>query len=84
MTNILHTKYCIDTSIKYVLMVVLICSFQYAIKTIRKNRINSGADLTRIRREIEIMTRLGHPHIISVQEGRSKSKIKEVACGATK
>lgn len=39
-----------------------------AIKSIKKNKINSDADLIRIRREIEIMSSLSHPHIIQVYE----------------
>ncbi|KAK2183203.1 hypothetical protein NP493_320g01048 [Ridgeia piscesae] len=41
---------------------------QYAIKSIRKKKIATKQDLGRIRREIEIMSTLGHPHIISVYE----------------
>ena len=47
-------------------------SLQYAIKSIRKNKINSEHDLSRIRREIEIMATLSHPHIITVHEGELK------------
>ena len=43
---------------------------QYAIKTIKKQKIDNEQDLTRIRREIEIMATLSHPHITSVYEGK--------------
>ncbi|XP_015740520.1 NUAK family SNF1-like kinase 2 isoform X2 [Coturnix japonica] len=39
-----------------------------AIKSIRKDRIKDEQDLIHIRREIEIMSSLNHPHIISVHE----------------
>ena len=52
--------------------------FQYAIKSIRKSQIETSQDLARIRREmarirreIEIMSSLNHPHIISVYEGET-------------
>lgn len=41
---------------------------EYAIKTIKKQKIDNEQDLTRIRREIEIMATLSHPHITSVYE----------------
>ncbi|ELU03128.1 hypothetical protein CAPTEDRAFT_112307, partial [Capitella teleta] len=39
---------------------------KYAIKSIKKKQI--GSDLGRVRREIEIMSSLSHPHIISIYE----------------
>lgn len=39
-----------------------------AIKSIRKDRIKDEQDLIHIRREIEIMSSLNHPHIIAVHE----------------
>ncbi|XP_064605467.1 NUAK family SNF1-like kinase 1 isoform X2 [Liolophura sinensis] len=39
-----------------------------AIKYIRKNKIQDDQDLNRIRREIKVMTKLKHPHIINVRE----------------
>lgn len=42
---------------------------QVAIKSIRKDRIKDEQDLIHIRREIEIMSSLNHPHIIAVHEG---------------
>ncbi|XP_066480599.1 NUAK family SNF1-like kinase 2 [Tiliqua scincoides] len=39
-----------------------------AIKSIRKDKIKDEQDLVHIRREIEIMSSLNHPHIISVHE----------------
>ncbi|NXS34182.1 NUAK2 kinase, partial [Pomatostomus ruficeps] len=39
-----------------------------AIKSIRKDRIKDEQDLVHIRREIEIMSSLNHPHIIAVHE----------------
>ncbi|KAM6114520.1 NUAK family SNF1-like kinase 2 [Phoenicopterus ruber ruber] len=47
-----------------------------AIKSIRKDKIKDEQDLVHIRREIEIMSSLNHPHIISVHEVfESSSKI---------
>ncbi|KAM6219849.1 NUAK family SNF1-like kinase 2 isoform 2-T2 [Rhynchocyon petersi] len=40
-----------------------------AIKSIRKDRIKDEQDLMHIRREIEIMSSLNHPHIIAIHEG---------------
>ena len=42
---------------------------QYAIKSIRKNKIETEQDLIRVRREIEIMATLNHPNITMVHEG---------------
>lgn len=39
-----------------------------AIKSIRKEKIRDEQDLMHIRREIEIMSSLAHPHIISIYE----------------
>ncbi|XP_049714391.1 NUAK family SNF1-like kinase 2 isoform X2 [Elephas maximus indicus] len=41
---------------------------QVAIKSIRKDRIKDEQDLMHIRREIEIMSSLNHPHIIAIHE----------------
>ncbi|KAF7269581.1 hypothetical protein GWI33_017362 [Rhynchophorus ferrugineus] len=41
---------------------------EVAIKTIKKSKIESGADLIRIRREIQIMTSVQHPNIIHIYE----------------
>lgn len=40
-----------------------------AIKTIKKSKIESEADLVRIRREIQIMSSVQHPNIIHIYEG---------------
>lgn len=40
-----------------------------AIKSIRKEKIKDEQDLVHIRREIEIMSTLCHPHIITIYEG---------------
>ncbi len=40
-----------------------------AIKTIKKSKIKTEADLVRIRREIQIMSSVHHPHIIHIYEG---------------
>ena len=42
-----------------------------AIKTIKKSKIETEADLIRIRREIQIMSSVQHPNIIHIYEGRS-------------
>lgn len=42
---------------------------QVAIKTIKKSKIESDQDLVRIRREIQIMSSIQHPHIIHIYEG---------------
>ncbi|KAL1116821.1 hypothetical protein AAG570_005291 [Ranatra chinensis] len=41
---------------------------EVAIKTIKKCKIETEADLIRIRREIQIMSSLRHPHIIHIYE----------------
>lgn len=46
----------------------ILCS-QVAIKSIRKDKIKDEQDLLHIRREIEIMSSLNHPHIIAIHEG---------------
>ena len=42
---------------------------QVAIKTIKKAKIETEQDLVRIRREIQIMSSVTHPHIIHIFEG---------------
>ena len=44
-------------------------SFQVAIKSIAKQKINNEQDMTRIRREIEIMASLKHKYIVQILEG---------------
>ena len=44
-------------------------SFKVAIKTIKKSKIETEADLIRIRREIQIMSSVQHPNIIHIYEG---------------
>lgn len=41
---------------------------QVAIKTIKKSKIESEQDLVRIRREIQIMSSIQHPHIVHIFE----------------
>lgn len=43
---------------------------EVAIKTIKKSKIESDADLIRIRREIQIMSSVQHPNIIHIYEGK--------------
>ena len=43
---------------------------QVAIKTIKKSKIETEADLVRIRREIQIMSSVQHPNIIHIYEGK--------------
>lgn len=51
---------------------------EVAIKTIKKSKIESEADLVRIRREIQIMSSVQHPNIIHIYEGKFwKSRSKE-------
>lgn len=49
--------------------------FQVAIKSIRKEKIKDDQDLLHIRREIEIMSTLCHPHIITIYEGNGSPKV---------
>lgn len=42
---------------------------EVAIKTIKKSKIETEADLIRIRREIQIMSSVQHPNIIHIYEG---------------
>ena len=44
---------------------------EVAIKTIKKSKIESEADLIRIRREIQIMSSVQHPNIIHIYEGNA-------------
>ncbi|MEQ2171322.1 hypothetical protein GOODEAATRI_009521, partial [Goodea atripinnis] len=44
-----------------------------AIKSIRKEKIKDEQDMVHIRREIEIMSSLRHPHIISIYEATSNT-----------
>lgn len=41
-----------------------------AIKTIKKCKIETEADLVRIRREVQIMSSVQHPNIIHIYEGK--------------
>lgn len=52
----------------FLLRLHTLCS-QVAIKSIRKDKIKDEQDLMHIRREIEIMSSLNHPHIIAIHEG---------------
>lgn len=49
---------------------------QVAIKIIHKNRIENKQDLARVRREIEFMSKLNHPHIIKILEGKHYTHTK--------
>ena len=51
--------------------VLFLCflSLKVAVKSIRKEKIKDEQDLVHIRREIEIMSSLCHPHIITIYEG---------------
>ena len=42
---------------------------EVAIKTIKKSKIETDADLIRIRREVQIMSSVQHPNIIHIYEG---------------
>lgn len=44
---------------------------EVAIKTIKKCKIESEADLVRIRREVQIMSSVRHPNIVHIYEGES-------------
>lgn len=45
-----------------------------AIKTIKKCKIETEADLIRIRREIQIMSSVQHPNIIHIYEGNFRAR----------
>lgn len=45
-------------------------SLKVAIKTIKKSKIETEADLIRIKREIQIMSSVQHPNIIHIYEGK--------------
>lgn len=45
---------------------------EVAIKTIKKCKIETDADLIRIRREVQIMSSVQHPNIIHIYEGTLK------------
>lgn len=45
-------------------------SQEVAIKTIKKCKIETEADLIRIRREVQIMSSVQHPNIIHIYEGK--------------
>lgn len=47
---------------------------EVAIKTIKKCKIETEADLVRIRREIQIMSSVQHPNIIHIYEGTFTKK----------
>lgn len=57
----------------------ILCS-QVAIKSIRKDKIKDEQDLMHIRREIEIMSSLNHPHIIAIHEGTEAEHLKLRVC----
>jgi serine/threonine protein kinase len=50
-----------------------------AIKIINKNRIENKQDLARVRREIEFMSRLNHPHIVKIIEGMNKHLLQTIS-----
>lgn len=47
---------------------------EVAIKTIKKSKIETEADLIRIRREVQIMSSVQHPNIIHIYEGERSIK----------
>lgn len=49
-------------------------SQEVAIKTIKKCKIETDADLIRIRREVQIMSSVQHPNIIHIYEGNHNIK----------
>ena len=51
------------------------CTPQVAIKTIKKSKIETEADLIRIQREIQIMSSVRHPNIIHIYEGELTIKL---------
>eukprot|EP00066_Takifugu_rubripes_P016651 XP_011605917.1 PREDICTED: NUAK family SNF1-like kinase 1 [Takifugu rubripes] len=55
---------------------------EVAIKSIRKEKIKDEQDMVHIRREIEIMSSLRHPHIISIYEGEGLQRrgTRTLAC----
>uniref|UniRef100_A0A673HYZ0 non-specific serine/threonine protein kinase n=1 Tax=Sinocyclocheilus rhinocerous TaxID=307959 RepID=A0A673HYZ0_9TELE len=57
-----------DSGRPVMLVFGLVLVLQVAIKSIRKEKIRDEQDLMHIRREIEIMSSLAHPHIISIDE----------------
>ena len=60
-----------------------LCS-QVAIKSLRKDKIKDEQDLMHIRREIEIMSSLNHPHIIAIHEGTEAEHLKLSVCVCTR
>lgn len=58
-------------SIRHLIKASSVLCLQVAIKSIRKEKIKDEQDMVHIRREIEIMSSLRHPHIISIYEGES-------------
>ena len=64
---------------------MLYLTIQVAIKTIKKSKIETEADLIRIRREIQIMSSVQHPNIIHIYEVfENKEKmvlVMEIAAG---
>lgn len=49
---------------------------EVAIKTIKKSKIETEADLIRIRREVQIMSSVQHPNIIHIYEGMISLRVK--------
>lgn len=62
-----HPQRCLYLARPFSLISCILCS-QVAIKSIRKDKIKDEQDLLHIRREIEIMSSLNHPHIIAIHE----------------
>ncbi len=54
--------------------------FKVAIKTIKKSKIETEADLIRIRREIQIMSSVQHPNIIHIYEGEFNHRFLLMYC----
>lgn len=54
-----------------------------AIKTIKKCKIETEADLVRIRREVQIMSSVQHPNIIHIYEGNITFSILFCQCSMT-